>query len=599
MTTSLLLLAVLALPSPSQLGGDVPDRTAGAEEPNSGRPSAADAPASVSPSETRTPDAGTTERPGRPRLVVLLSVDQLIPDQLERLGPDLAGGLGRLLREGRSLPGAALPYARTETGAGHTTLSTGCLPRTHGVVGNTFYERSTRSERYCVEDPDAMEVSSLGIAEDRGRRSPVTLLAPTLAELVQRSLPGARVCSISTKDRAAIGMAGRADGTVLWWDKSRGTGFLSSNAYGDALPDFVDEWNAGWRPRGRAFVWTDTSPVGADADAAHARWRSAPDERAGERPFGPSGVTFPYPVPARIKDTSLGGFLYGTPATDGYVLEVARRAVDVLELGADDATDVLCLSFSATDIVGHANGPYSREVTDVLFRLDRGLGALFALLDERVGRDGWIASLTSDHGVLPLPEHVVALGGDARRVPRGDLKKMRRALAEFLELEFGHPVVLRSAPGGYSLDESALEEHGTDPVRARAAAAAELRTLAGAFDWIHTAYSYEEVGAFDPEAGGVEGRLARSFHPERTADVVFVAAPGALLGYSRGTTHGSPHDYDRGIPLLFYGPGADRVAPPEGRAPGSHDIVPTIVEWIELDVDARFDGRSLLQSPPR
>ena len=537
-----------------------------------------------------TPGAAPTKRPA---LVVLLSVDQLIPEQLERLGPDMQGGIGRLLKRGVSIPGAELPYARTETGPGHATLSTGRYPRNHGVVGNTYFDRGTREERYCVEDADAAEIHSRGVSQGRGHRSPKNLLVPTFAELVQRAVPGAQVCSISSKDRAAIGMAGRAQGVVLWWDRSKGTGFISSTAYGDVLPEFVRDWNAGWRPRGRTFVWTETSPVGANPAGAYARWRTAADEREGERPLGPFGVTFPYGVPEKITDESLGGYLFGMPAPDGYAIELALRAVDALELGADATTDVLCLSFSAVDVVGHANGPYSREVTDVLFRLDRGLGALFAQLDDRVGKGRWVAALSSDHGVLPLPEHVRATDGDARRIPRKEVSAMRAAFAKALKGR-GIQASVRNSPGGFSLDGSKLAEGSEDPVDARAAASEALRELKGEYPWIHAVYSLEEALALDVDAVGLDGYIARSLHHDRADDITFVTAPGVLLGYTKGTTHGSPHDYDRRIPLLFFGPGAERMTVPPGYVPGSQDVAPTLLDWIGIDAGVPFDGASLL-----
>lgn len=527
--------------------------------------------------------------PAPPRLMVLVAVDQMIPEQLERLGPYMDGGLGRLWREGRVHLEAALPYARTETGAGHATLGTGCLPRTHGVVGNSFWDRAEGRERYCVEDNAAGLVTDGGVEPNEGRRSPGTLLVPTLGMHLQALDPAARVVSVSAKDRAAIGMCGAAEGLALWWDKNRG-GFVTSTTYADELPAAVAAWNAGWEARARGFVWDDTSPVervGGDPSA----WGTAPDDRPGERPFGGQGVTMPYTLPAEASAKTLANLCYATPLCDDFVAELAAQLAVSMGLGADGVTDLLAVSFSGCDVVGHANGPYSREVTDLLFRLDRSLGALLDELDERVGEGRWVLALTADHGVLPLPERLESQGFAARRISGKDNQAMRGALLERVNARLGVKVRLHNAPGGLRLDLARLAEAGVDAAEARRVVAEELRALRPRFPWVDDAYSLEELGELGPDQLGVRGLLWASFHPARTADVVVIDAPHALIGMEKGTSHGTPHRYDRRIPLLFYG--APFPAGRVGGAAGSHDVVPTLLGAAGLAVEATFDGRDL------
>lgn len=524
-----------------------------------------------------------------PRLLVLVAVDQMIPEQFERLGDHMDGGLGRLWREGRVHTDAALPYARTETGAGHVTFSTGCLPRTHGVVGNTFWDRAEGRDRYCVEDNSASFVTSSGVIENTGRRSPSTILTPTIGMLLQRANPAAKVVSISSKDRAAIGMCGDADGIALWWDKRRG-GFGTSTHYGDALPAPVDRWNESWEKRARAFVWEDTSPL-EKVSGDHAAWGTAADDRPGERPLGRLGTTMPYRIPEDTTVAALAGLAYETPMADGFVADLAAQLVPAMELGKDDAVDLLCVSFSGCDVVGHANGPYSREVTDLLFRLDRSLGTLFEVLDERVGEGRWMAALTADHGVLPLPEHLQTLGVDARRIDGKAAREMRGALVERANERLGIKLRVRSAPGGLRIDEEKLAETEVSPERARQVLAEELRALRGAYPWVDDAYSMEEVAAFAPGQLGVRAMVANTFHPARTPDVIVVHAANCIVGMGKGTSHGSPHEYDRDVPLVFYGPGFEA-----GRIPGecgSHDVVPTLLRAAGVKSEASFDGRAL------
>ncbi len=522
--------------------------------------------------------------------MVLITVDQFIPEQLDRLGPHMDGGLGRLFREGAVFENAELPYARTETGAGHATLATGCLPRSHGVVGNEFWDRVREKRTYCVEDSEVSLVTGAGIVEGTGRRSPRTILRPTLGEILQRLDPEAKVASVSGKDRAAIGMCGSSKGIALWWDKSKSAGFVTSTAYGTHLPEVVTEFNGTWVERLRSEPWVDSSPldkVGGD----HAKWGTAPDDRPGEKPMGESGVTFPYEVPADLPAEKLGAYAYATPAVDGYVGIMGGRLVNAMGLGQDGHTDLLALSFSGCDVVGHVNGPYSREVTDLLFRLDRSLGVLFETLDESVGKGQWVAALTADHGVLPLPERLAANGVSSRRVLGEEVKALRAAIRDRMEVRLGARVKERSGPGGYRIDPKSLEGTGIDPELARRTMANVIRELRSQFPWVDDAYSYDEIAGFGPDQMGVRRALYYSFHPDRTIDVVVINAPGVLVGNAKGTSHGSPHWYDRRIPLIFYGPGFP--AGRDGRVAGSQDIVPSLLGGTGLKSGTTFDGRDL------
>ena len=522
------------------------------------------------------------------RLVVMVSVDQLIPEQLDRLAPALSGGLGRLLRSGTRYRDARLPYARTETGAGHVTFATGCLPRTHGIVGNSFYDRAQARNVYCVEDVDAYAIQSTGKVDGTGRRSPINIMRPTLAEILQSRNAATRVVSISAKDRAAIGMAGRAEGLVLWWDKN-GSGFQSCNFYGGALPSYVTDWNSGWLASHRGWVW---NPIAERSEKEFEQLGSAPDERAGERPLGGMGVTFPYAFPEDGSPKTMGGLAYQSPLGDQFVVEMAREAIRQEGLGADGDVDLLCVSFSGCDVVGHANGPYSREVTDLLLRLDQNLGLMFEDLDQSVGKGRWMLALTSDHGVLPLPEYLQARGVPARRVTSEESSSFGRDLAQRLEGKLGSKVRFKKVAGGLRLDAQDMAKAGLDPLAARRAAAETVRELRSVHRWIEKAYSFEELAAFDETAQGTEALLRNTFHPDRAPDVALVLGGHLLKGLQLGTSHGSSHDYDRHIPMLLFGPGFPSGV--SSRPVGSQDIVPTLLGALGISkADQSFDGVDL------
>ncbi len=559
-----------------------------------------------------------------PRLLVVLSVDQMRPDQLARLAPVLDGGLGRMVREGTEFRAAMLDYANTETGPGHATLGTGCLPRTHGIVGNDMWLTEGQRYAYCFEELGARHVTTAGVVDTAYPRGPMFLRAPSLAEHVRAAYPAAKVASIAGKDRSAIGMTGHAGDVVLWWDKADG-GFQSSTAYTSGLPDWVLAWNAGWLALCSGWRWEPLLSVGLT------ELGTAEDDREGEAVFGPFGRGFPYQL-YTVKDPTdrgelgrLAALVYSSPKVDECVARLAREAVVALGLGADEVPDVLTLSFSATDTVGHPNGPDSWEVTDVLVRLDRELGALFALLDERVGAGRWTAALSADHGVLPLPEALTARLVGARRVPAAELRVTREAIRAALGVRYGEHMEKVFNAEGFALDRARAKELGVDVAEARRIARDAALASIGAGSWLAGAYTYDELAEARAGLEGGDGAAAsstlpppppasgaapsaprphppadpwrelfvHSFDAERSLDVVFRNAPWTLVGSATGTSHGTCYPYDREVPLLFLGAGVPHST--RSDEAGSHDVVPTLLGLAGIPALGPLDGRRLFE----
>jgi len=552
--------------------------------------------AQASPNRTRPPEASDDGSPP-PRLIVTVTVDQLIPEQLERLRPWLHGGFGRFVERGLVFEEAALRHARTDTGPGHATLGTACDPSRHGIVGNDWLRPDGEGTVYCVEDPDALPVTSAGALSTGPyasyRLSARNLRVPGVADFVRDAVPGARTVTISCKDRAAILQAGRHPELALWWDRVRG-GFLSSTWYVERLPDWVDAWNGTWLERLRATSvgegWHSMLP---DDFASSG---TAPDDREGESPFDGTR-TFPHPFPPVSDPPSdgelamLSSLVYGSPAGDELVLAMAREAVDAMELGADDRVDLLQVSLSSCDTVGHAFGPYSHEVTDLLLRTDRALGDFFSHLDERVGANRWIAALTSDHGVLPLPEHLATQGVEAHRLTPEDFQELVWIALERVEEEYGQDFCVTHSLAGVLLDGSAMEEAGVDPRAVRETLATALVETS---PFVEAAWTRDALDATARDGEAAPGdRLvqARSFDEERSPDVTIQLRPNLLVGMPLGTSHGSPYAYDRRVPLVFLGPGF----PAERRSgdAASIDAVPTLLHRAGVPVPEGLDGRVL------
>jgi predicted AlkP superfamily pyrophosphatase or phosphodiesterase len=512
-----------------------------------------------------------------PRLVVVIAVDQLVPEQLQRLQPRFTGGFRRLLSEGAVFWRATVDYAGTETGPGHATLATGRWPSKSGIVGNMLWERAAQKLVYCVGDPEAHAVTSLGMDPSQPGSSPAQLLGDALGDLLEARAPGSKTITIAGKDRSAVLLGGRAPDAALWWNGGAG-GFSSSSAYGEKLPEFVSVWNKAWRERARGWEWRAEGPDGL------AELGTAADEREGESKR--TGRTLPRTLPT--EDALLAGAVLFSPLLDFFTLELAALALDSEGLGRDDSPDFLGLSLSACDLLGHACGPDSVEVTDLLLRDDRELGRLFQRLDEQVGKGRWLACLSADHGVLDLPEALQARLVGARRVKGEEVAALRKAVDEAIELAHpGHGELgLRYGDLGFMLDEAAVRAAGLEPAELRALVA----EVAEETRWIEDAYTLEELVANDACDPWLT-LYRRSTFPDRSLDVVLRPEPWLLFDAAEGTSHGSPYPYDRRVPLVFLG--AKVKAQQRFDAASPTDAVPTILKLLGLGVPADLDGRAL------
>ena len=522
-----------------------------------------------------------------PRLVVVIGVDQMIPEQLDRLAPFFSGGYGRFVRHGLMYRRAMLEHANTETGPGYATLGTGCHPRTNGIVSNLWFNADGSGRTYCVADPEAqLVVGSDWPPSPSPGVSPRNFKVPALGDWMKRADAESQVVSLAGKDRAAIGLGGQAPELCLWWNKQN-AGFASSSWYLEELPAWVEYWNrdlpgrifeSSWGQAG----WKLDLPKGIESAG------TGPDVREGEssrqliNSYFAAGRAETEPLKRRAY---LGAAGYRSPLVDQLTIEMARLSVERYELGSDEHPDVLLLGLSGCDVTGHAFGPYSTEVTDLLLRTDVVLGEFFDYLDEAVGADAWSAVLTADHGVLMLPEEAVARGIQAARVTPSATDF--GAAHELLVEQYGEDFIALMDETGIRLKAANMLAAKVDAAEVRAV----LAELMKGVDWIERTFTREEL-----EKGAASEdpwlRLAQnSFDPERSPDVVFQRRPWTLFGFPAGTSHGSPYPYDRSVPLVFLGPGIQ-----SGRrfdAACTADVAPTVLSQLGLDVPTEMDGRVL------
>jgi predicted AlkP superfamily pyrophosphatase or phosphodiesterase len=510
------------------------------------------------------------------RLVLVVAVDQLRPD---RLTPDLPGGLGRLVREGRVFREAALDHGMTETCPGHATMLTGHHPAAAGIPSNDFFDPESGAEVYCAADPSpgAREFGS-----DDGR-SPAALRVTALGDWLKAVSPTSRVFAVSGKDRGAIMMGGQRPDGAFWYREGSPPRFTSSRYYLPALPAWVDAWNGAQAPEdGFLAAVPETWTYGPLPHPPRA------DDFVGEATV--YSRTSPHP----LRDPDLARFgkqLFSSPFLDLATLDFARHLVEQQDLGRGPATDLLALSLSATDSVGHLYGPFSQEAEDALLRLDEAFGRFLDLLEQRTG-GALVVALTADHGVLPLPEWLVATGQATCPEPsgRGGIRRIGFGLLARLDLRLGPWFAwprawVHFAGSQGRVDRDLAARQGV----AVASAVAATREYLESWPVIAHVWSEAEIASGTDDLAEL---YRHSFVPGRSGDFVVEPAEGCLLSaYDGGTSHGSPWPYDRRVPLIVRGPG---IAPGGVAGPAATvDLGPTLAAWLGVPTPDGLDGRVL------
>lgn len=516
----------------------------------------------------------------QPDLVLMITVDQLRGDFARRMEDRLApDGFRYLLEHGTVYLNAHHTHLLTSTAAGHATLMTGANTPRHGIAGNDWFDLSTRRAMYNTEDRDH---PILGESDLPGEgRSPRNLLSPTIGDQLVASSDGkSRIFSASLKDRGAIIPAGQS-GKAFWYSKTTGK-FVTSSYYYPEYPEWVVRWNnAGHADQYRDQNWE----LLLDRDRYIFIDR---DDRWYEKPEGLLGRTFPHPL-GNPDSKAFYSSLRSTPMADQLLLSFVKEWIEAENIGSEGQTDLLAVSFSATDYVGHDFGPNSLEAEDNLLRLDRTLQELFRFLDQQVGLDRTLVVLASDHGVAPAPERMARLGTEAQR--HYPVQFMQRANT-FLRTRFGIDSDLAIAffkPGVY-LDTREMEALGLDPVEVERALATEFMQMPG----FTAAYSRSDLLAgILPDTDRVN-MAARSIHPNRSGHVILVQDPFWYLGSEpddNAATHGSPYAYDTHIPIMMAGPGINQkriFAPVEAR-----DLARTVCKYLGIAPLSNATGQLL------
>jgi arylsulfatase A-like enzyme len=507
-----------------------------------------------------------------PRLLVTVVVDQLRADYLQQFNRHWKNGFRTLLDHGMVFENARYPYLVTVTCAGHATIGTGALPRKHGMINNTWWQRKERALTGCSADPATSDIT-YGRPIRLGN-SATHLLTPTLADELRSQKAGARVVSVSMKARSAISLAGRAADAVVWFDDPSGS-WATSNAFASgpvaAVKEFVDK-NPYEKDLGRVWTLSGSPESYLNRDAG-----------VGERPMAGWNGLFPHPINGRGGvDAQFFALWQATPLADAYLGRLAASLVDRFKLGQREVTDYLGISFSVLDDVGHAFGPESREVEDILRQLDVTLGALIAHLDATVGRANYTLALSADHGVAPMP--VPPRGGrvatedvrerieDALRTAWGTLEKGTYVEAvNFTDVYFAAGVF--------------------DKLRGNATLLAAITKSVEEIPGVARVLRTDQLS--ESSRDPLVRAAALSYMSSRSGDVMVVPkeywfmSPRAVIG----TTHGSPYEYDTHVPVIFLGGGIKAGRSKANVTPA--DIAPTLADLAGIKLPMA-EGRALL-----
>jgi len=490
----------------------------------------------------------------RPKLVVLIVADQFRQDYLTRFASEYNAGLARLLNTGAVFTNVHQDHFPTVTAVGHSVTMTGAIPAVSGIISNEWYDRTTSSLVTSVSD--SAETILGGSTGTEGGASPRRLLVSTVGDQLKMSgLGPAKVVGISMKDRAAILPAGHMADGAYWFDHNSGR-FVSSTYYFKSLPAWVDAFNA----------------------------RKVPDTYAG-KVWTVTGTGKPLSMLASEPGRLLYDGIYNSAFGNDLLETFAEAAIDGEKLGQNGGTDILTVSFSSNDAVGHRTGPDSPDVHDICLRTDKAIGAFLEAVDKQVGLANTLVMFTADHGVSPVPEV-----NQARHMPGGRLgKAASQALDKALADKYGpgHWVLAGMEELIY-LDRALIESKKLKLEDVQETAAKALLAV----PHIDRVFTSEDLRHGRYNQDPIALRVAKGFNERRGGDLYVVFESYWLAGSgASGTSHGEPFNYDSHVPLIFMGPG---VKPGHYHSLAAvYNLAPTLATMLEVEPPSGAFGRVL------
>ncbi|MCI5058413.1 MAG: alkaline phosphatase family protein [Flavobacteriales bacterium] len=474
----------------------------------------------------------------RPKLVVGIVVDQMRYDYIYRYWNQLSDdGFKRFEKQGTICDNAYYNYMPTYTGPGHASVYTGTTPRVHGIIGNNWYDKVNDNEIYCVADPSENPVGS---TYERGKISPRNMLTTTIGDQLKIASQGrSKVIGVAIKDRGSVLPAGHMADGAFWYDITNGK-WVSSTFYMSELPQWVKDLNE----KNLADQYLNGSWKLLKAKDQYTV--SLKDERSKyEGKFeGSINTSLPYNLKELRATNENWDLLKHTPFGNTYTKDIALAAIKGAGIGKDDDPDLLTISFSSTDAVGHKFGPNSVEVQDTYLRLDQDMAEIFKTLDTEVGEEQYLVFLTADHAVAQIPQYMMD-----NKVPSGYYKgeEVKEELEQFLDEKYGKKDWIKN----YSNFQFFLNKE-VIPIDDYETVVKDLIHVLLKQEGVHNAIRGEDLmlGHFNE---GNLGLAQSGYNQKRSGDIVIILEAGWMERGPTGTTHGSPYAYDTHVPLYWYG----------------------------------------------
>ncbi len=499
----------------------------------------------------------------RPKLVVGIVVDQMKMDYLYRFSDDFsASGFKRLMNDGYVFHNMHYNYMPTYTAPGHASIYTGTTPAVHGIVGNEWFSSSTGKEMYCTDDASVATIGD-GTAKE-GEMSPKNLQTTTITDELRLATNfKGKVIGISLKDRGAILPAGHFANWAFWFSKTGA--FISSTFYGEKLPNWVTEFN-----NNKNYLryinkgWNLLKPIETYNE-------SLADNNVYEGKLNGAPPVFPYNL-KEMYDKNDAGILRSTPFGNNLLADFAKQTIENENLGSDDVTDFLTVSFSSTDYVGHILGPRSLELQDTYLRLDETLADLLNYLDQKVGKNNYLVFLTADHAGA---ENAKYLNDNKYKVTNVEPKEIRAALKQFSIATYGEDLILNYSNYNLFLNKAILKSKGLDVASVKNGFKTFLQTQ----EQVKKVYTNDEINANSGNDLFLNS-ISKGFDASQNGDLVILDKPGYIEYGQTGTSHGTPYSYDTHVPLLLYGWNIPKGA--------SHDkkvitqIAPTLAQLLQI-----------------
>lgn len=521
------------------------------------------------------------QQPESPKLVVGIVVDQMCYEYLYRYADKFCeGGLKELMQNGTNCRNTQYNYIPTYTGPGHASIYTGTTPSNHGIVANDWYDRNAQANVNCVDDST---VTPVGTTSKYGIYSPRNLKANTITDQLKMTYPNAKVISMSIKNRGAILPGGHLSDGSYWYDYATGK-FVTSSYFKDVLPNWVNEFNEeGYVEEYLKQEWNTIMDIDAYAE-------SGPDNSPYEHLLpGKTTPTFPYNLKEMTNDVNNYELFVYTPFSNTYLTDFAIASIDSEDLGKDDQTDMLCISYSTPDIIGHAFGPYSVEIEDMYIRFDLEIKKLLKELKARVGEDNFTLFLTADHAVVPGPQYLID-----NKLPGGYffIDEHMASLRAQVTAQFGEDLVIVQDNLNVYLKHDRIKELKLDLNEVSTFVAEIIQ----GWESVKRVFTGNQLynASIDDEWMDM---VRKGYHHAESGDVIFTLEPGYLPKSvdsetaRKGTSHGSAYSYDTHVPLLWYGKnvGVQEVY----RNVGIPDIAATLAHLLYLQNPNSLRGKPI------